>query len=556
MNTGDFESNLDAAGNFGKAQWIIILLNFYITSYVGWQAYIPVFATREVDFYCADNSNSSEISQIDIDSNLSTKRYLETSKNNGSDFDQTCVDHCSKYVYKSKPNSIVSDFDLACGSDKFLVAFSNSIYWIAYFIGCFVTGALSDKLGRRNVASVLLIGLAVSTSGIFFTNNIYLYLFLRFVNGFCGLSGAIDYIILAESIDKKRLSKIGMTNQVIFVIGELACILFGYLFQQNWHWQFFAMAVPCYLYIALHIFFMPESARWLHSQRKFRKAEAALKKIAQINRRDPSLIYIEDAADSLKHSSELLGDHTDTDSREMIVNTSSVGSQTESKPNLFDLFRTIPSARLTITGALSWFACSLVYYGLTYDVQNIGGDFFLNNILLSLTEVPAWGICIAMDKFGRLRTFYTSIFICSIACAILPFTEPVLDGNLQIGFAVIGKFLAAGCFDMLYVYQSEQLPTVLRSTGLTFCSASARVASIAAPFVIELKLGPYNSVPYLIFAVCGLIVSTCVFFVGVETRGKPFITTVEEYKELARTKEVKLLDSDSYDHYFVGGQIS
>ena len=54
-----FDSNLASAGGFGRAQFIIVVLNCYITAYVGWQANIPNFVARDVDFYCADGENTT-----------------------------------------------------------------------------------------------------------------------------------------------------------------------------------------------------------------------------------------------------------------------------------------------------------------------------------------------------------------------------------------------------------------------------------------------------------------------------------------------------------------
>ena len=61
--TDDFDTNLEAAGSFGRAQFILIVLAGYVSAYAGWLGYIPVFATREVDFYCADSFNMTSEKQ-------------------------------------------------------------------------------------------------------------------------------------------------------------------------------------------------------------------------------------------------------------------------------------------------------------------------------------------------------------------------------------------------------------------------------------------------------------------------------------------------------------
>ena len=46
-----------------------------------------------------------------------------------------------------------------------------------------------------------------------------------------------------------------------------------------------------------------------------------------------------------------------------------------------------------------------------------------------------------------------------------------------------GKCGSAGCFDIIYNYTAEMYPTVVRTTGLGFCSMAGRFGGIAAPLV-------------------------------------------------------------------------
>ena len=224
-------------------------------------------------------------------------------------------------------------------------------------------------------------------------------------------------------------------GQVIYVIGEFLCILFGYILQDSWQLQFVAMAIPAYVYIVMHFILMRESARWLHSQNKTEKAQIILKRIAKINKRDPSAIHLNpEKPPDVCCSDPLLQpeqNENDSDSQLLVLNhdsrnlESTMDHNKQPKPNILDLFRTFHSAVLTLSSAASWFSASLVYYGLTYDVQNIKGNFYVNAILLTLTEIPAWFGCVALDVFGRKRSFITALFVCSITCAILPFTGTV-----------------------------------------------------------------------------------------------------------------------------------
>ena len=292
---------------------------------------------------------------------------------------------------------------------------------------------------------------------------------------------------------------------------------------------------------------MPESARWLHSKKKSQKAENILRRIAKMNKQDTSVISLSDKDSQVsrfKNSAQQSEpEETASESQRLIQNPDLRTSEQRTEPNLLSMFGTLHSAILTMTCGASWFCGSLIYYGITYNVQNIGGNIFVNSVLLALFEIPSLFYYIAMDIFGRKKAFVYSMLTCAVACAILPFTEPLLEGKVEIGFAVLVKLLAAGAFNMLFIYIPELCPTQLRSTGMTFCSAVARVAALASPFIIEIKLGPYNCAPFLIFALCGVVTSLAVQFVGVETKGRRFITTVEEYERMAKTKHLESLNT-------------
>ena len=123
----------------------------------------------------------------------------------------------------------------------------------------------------------------------------------------------------------------------------------------------------------------------------------------------------------------------------------------------------------------------------------------------------------------------------------LPDIDRMIGHSLWINYSISfnSRFPNLGAFTAIYIYTPELFPTVLRSTGMNFGSALARIGSISAPFVIEIKVGPYECLPFLIFAAVGLASSVSVILFAFETKDKPFLTTVEEFKQAAKTKEIQ-----------------
>ena len=70
----------------------------------------------------------------------------------------------------------------------------------------------------------------------------------------------------------------------------------------------------------------------------------------------------------------------------------------------------------------------MVFYGLSFNLGNLGGDLYLNYFISSLVEFVAYTICtLAILKMNR-RTFHcTSMMLGGIACILTLF--PVVFGK-------------------------------------------------------------------------------------------------------------------------------
>ena len=324
--------------------------------------------------------------------------------------------------------------------------------------------------------------------------------------------------------------------------------LFGYILKNSWRYQILSVSLATIPLFIFYFFLIPESALWLHSKGRLEEAQTVLKWFAKLNNRDPSLIVLAgnetptNANEKLPNaafSNSLSSSENDAveinaaERQVFIHNVEGDEKNPEIAASIVDLFKTGPAVMLSLGQMSGWFSVSLVYYALAFGVGNMGGNVYINSVLLSAVEIPAGCICFAMNRFGRKPTFIACLMISSIACVILPFTKPLANGNFQIVFAMIGKSMAAGGFNLLFTYSPETYPTVLRGTGLLLGSASARVALILAPFVTDLKYGPYDCTQYIIFAILGVLSSIVIFFFGPETLNKPLTNTIEEFYKFA-----------------------
>ena len=132
----------------------------------------------------------------------------------------------------------------------------------------------------------------------------------------------------------------------------------------------------------------------------------------------------------------------------------------------------------------------IVYYGISLNVSDLGGDLYWSAFWSGLVEFPAYLFCMAIFRYvGRRPLLIWTMIIAGISClGIVPFFTPSVQMNrLAVDiFAFIGKFCVTCSFALIYVYSAEVYPTVLRQIGVGSCSVVARVGSIISPFMKEL----------------------------------------------------------------------
>ena len=125
-----------------------------------------------------------------------------------------------------------------------------------------------------------------------------------------------------------------------------------------------------------------------------------------------------------------------------------------------------------------WFINSGSYYGLTLNTKNLGGNFYMNFVLGALIELPAIGLIIFMVEkwdIGRRQILMGTYFLCGFINLIVATLQGIPDDSsvdpwktLIIVFAMCGKFAIAGAYAVIYLFSTEQFPTVIKNSGLGF----------------------------------------------------------------------------------------
>lgn len=165
-------------------------------------------------------------------------------------------------------------------------------------LGAMLSGALSDRYGRKRLlifSALLFIMSAVGTGA---SNHFMAFILYRILGGIAiGLASNLSPMYIAEISPGTIRGKFVSLNQLTIVIGILAAQLINWQIarpvpagatpadilnswngQHGWRWMFWAENIPAALFFIL-MFMVPESPRWLTLNKASTKAGRILEKI-------------------------------------------------------------------------------------------------------------------------------------------------------------------------------------------------------------------------------------------------------------------------------------
>ncbi|XP_023619555.1 solute carrier family 22 member 4 isoform X7 [Myotis lucifugus] len=258
--------------------------------------------------------------------------------------------------------------------------------------------------------------------------------------------------------------------------------------------------------------FIPESPRWLISQRRFREAEDIIQKAAKMNNvAVPAVIFDP-------------------------VELQELRPLKQEKVFILDLFRTRNIATITIMSILLWMLTSVGYFALSLNSPNLHGDAYLNCFLSALIEVPAYVTAWLLLRTLPRRYIIAGVLFFGGGVLLLIQLVPADYNFLSIGLVMLGKFGVTSAFSMLYVFTAELYPTMVRNMAVGITSMASRVGSIIAPYFVY--LGAYNQVlPYILMGSLTILIGIITLFFP-ESFG---VTLPESLEEMQKVKCTHLI---------------
>lgn len=414
------------------------------------------------------------------------------------------------WVYDTPGSSIVTEFNLVCG-EAWKVDLFQSCVNLGFFVGSLGVGYIADRFGRK--LCLLVTSLITALSGVLmavvpdYTSMLLFRLLQGMVSKGSWVSG---YTLITEFVGSGYRRTTGILFQMVFTVGLVGLSGLAYAIQ-HWRQLQLAVSLPVFLFL-LYYWCIPESPRWLLSQKRATQAIKTMEHIAQKNRKLPP-------AD---------------------LKTLSVEEDVSKKlsPSFADLFRTRNMRKHTLILMYLWFSCAVVYQGLIMHMGAAGGNLYLDFFYSALMEFPAAFIILGtIDRVGRIYPMALSSLVAGAACLLMIFIPHELHW-LNVALACLGRMGATIVLQMICLVNAELYPTFIRSLGMMVCSSLCDLGGIFTPFMVFRLMDIWQNFPLILFGVLGLIAGAMTLLLP-ETKGVVLPETIKDVENLRRKSKAK-----------------
>eukprot|EP00347_Sterkiella_histriomuscorum_P016560 403352729 len=434
---------------------------------------------------------------------------------------QICSDPNLKYeVDWSAETSLhnwIEDLNLRCESST-KIGLIGSMYFAGWVTAAFILPRMSDVYGRKIIFLLSMFGLATSYMAIILSRKIELTIALMYILGFFSVGRAsVGYLYMQELTPIKNQVVVGSICQMASgIVTVFICLYFMFISKYWIPFQIFGCTTT--FLVAISVWFMPESPKFLISKKRYDEARKSIKFIAWVNRYQGILDFkfdreqqdIRDQRYGLNQSTITMN-QTITEDKNQIRNSknsiqrdldllkspiSKIKEEKELTGSLKDLFKIRRHAINLVILVTIWIASSFNYYLINFQLKYIEGDFFINSIVASLVEVPAYILSgILYQKLG-IKFVLTFSFGVSIVGSILLiiFFDQI---KLIPVFILLARFGVASTFNICYLANSQIFPTIFSGTAFGICNIFAKLATIISPLLAEVD----RPVPMTVFTI-------------------------------------------------------
>ncbi|XP_068082090.1 organic cation transporter protein [Anabrus simplex] len=424
------------------------------------------------------------------------------------------TERCYHWVYEGPEETILSEWDLACDEVGWRLSLVGTVNAIGYLLSLPIVGYMSDRFGRRNALLVTLILSTVVGVARSFAQSYLQFIILEGLSMLIG-SGAYasTFILALEMVGADKRVMGGTIINFMDALGFASLGVLAWLIP-NWRTLIQVMHITGIFFIA-YFWFLPESVRWLLVKGRFQEAKELIFKVARINKVNLSEATLKELDDSTFIPVKNIAD----DDEETLLGA------------LREVFRSRILLLRLVNCCFCWATNAFVYYGLALNSVYLGGNKYVNYILVTLIDLPGFPLSyVAMDTIGRKRTIAASLVAAGLACLAFICVPPDMPGFILTLF-LVGKLAICVSFSTLYAFTAEIFPTSIRNSLMGTCSMVGRIGSILATQTPS--LGRYmGALPPILFGIVSIIGGVLALYFP-ETKGTKLPDSVKASMELS-----------------------
>lgn len=374
------------------------------------------------------------------------------------------------------------------------IGWANSCALIGCLAGSIVSGAVSDRFGRKKllILSALLFELSSVLTG--WAWSFASFVAWRMIGGVAiGIASNVSPMYIAEVSPAVWRGRLVSLNQLTIVVGILGAQIVNWVIarevptnatgeqirlswngQFGWRWMFTAVAVPALIFL-FSSFYVPESPRWLVKNKRREEACGTLIKIGDARYADDALTEIEAAlateSEQSLHRNELLSP--------AILRILGVG-----------VFLAVLQQWSGINVIFNY--AEEIYRNAGYGISGVMFNIVITGAINLVFTLVALGF---VDRAGRRPLMLFGCAGIGISHLLIGFAYRMRLGGLPL---LIFTLAAIGCYAMslapvTWVLISEIFPNRIRGAAVSIAVSALWIASFILTFTFPVILHTIGS---------------------------------------------------------------
>ena len=401
--------------------------------------------------------------------------------------------------------------------------------WVAScaLLGCIAgamySGKLSDRTGRKKVLMLSAVLFTISSIGTAIAPNLWFFVLFRIIGGMgIGIASMLSPMYISEMAPASVRGRLISVFQLGIVTGILVIYFVNayiagihneaWNISTGWRWMFGSGVIPSVIFILL-LLIVPESPRWLASQKKHSEAMAIL---SQINGNTAAQQELDSINESLKDEAPF-----------------SLASLKVSKLKK----ALITGILLAVFSQFTGINAIMYYAPEIFKSTGTGRDSaFIQTIMVGVINVAFTLIAIKyVDSWGRKKLLLSGISGMTVCLFIVGLAFYTQQQGYLVLIAILGyiAFFAMSLGPLTFVVIAEIFPTKSRATAMSIATFFLWLAVFLVSQTFPILIGSIGSAyTFWLYTLISILAFLFIRKSIPETKGK----TLEEI-EASWTKE-------------------